>query len=70
MQEDEEQADEDADALGEVVMAIDMSKNGTLGCAYYVAQDEKCYMVGLSLVDYADSLVQALRHGRYAACWC
>jgi len=38
----EEQADKDADALGEVVMAIEMSKKGTLGCAYYVAQDEKC----------------------------
>lgn len=37
----EEQADEDADALGEVVMAVEMSKRGTLGCAYYVAQDEK-----------------------------
>jgi len=38
---EEEQADEDADALGEVVMAIELSKKGTLGCSYYIAQDEK-----------------------------
>lgn len=38
---EEEQADEDADALGEVVMAVELSKKGTLGCSYYIAQDEK-----------------------------
>lgn len=38
---EEEQADDDADALGEVVMAVEVGRRGTLGCAYYVAQDEK-----------------------------
>jgi len=38
---EEEQADEDADALGEVVMAVELSKKGTLGCSYYIAQEEK-----------------------------
>jgi len=68
LQEQEEQADEDADALGEVVMAVDMSKNGTLGCAYYVAQDEKYETTSFHLVDHAESPLQALLHGRHAAC--
>jgi len=50
MQEEEDaedQAAEDADALGEVVMAVEMGKKGTLGCAYYVAREEKYGTIGV-----------------------
>jgi DNA mismatch repair protein MSH5 len=48
---------EDADAMNEVIMAIDMKDRGTLGCAYYIAREEKlCLMedikmAGLDIVD-------------------
>lgn len=35
----------DADALGEVIMAIDLSKAGHLGCAYYIAAEEKLFLL-------------------------
>lgn len=48
---------ENADAMNEVIMAVDMRERGTVGCAYYVARDEKlCLMedikmAGLEVVD-------------------
>jgi DNA mismatch repair protein MSH5 len=48
---------ENADSLNEIIMAIDMKERGTLGCAYYVAREEKlCLMedikmAGLDIVD-------------------
>ena len=51
------QAREDSDAMNEVIMAIDMKDHGTVGCAYYVAREEKlCLMedmkmAGLDIVD-------------------
>ncbi|KAI1336455.1 muts domain V-domain-containing protein [Xylariaceae sp. FL0016] len=52
---------EDADALNEIIMAIDMKDGGTkgfrLGCAYYVALDESLYlledvpMAGVELIE-------------------
>lgn len=33
------------DTLGEIVMAVDMTTRGTVGCAYYVAADEKLYFM-------------------------
>jgi DNA mismatch repair protein MSH5 len=39
------EADEDADALNEVVLAVDLRERGTVGCAYYVARDEKLYFM-------------------------
>lgn len=46
-----------SDAMNEIIMAIDMRERGTIGCAYYVARDEKlCLMedikmAGLDIVD-------------------
>lgn len=34
-----------ADALNEVIMAIDMNNSGNLGCAYYVAMDEALFLL-------------------------
>jgi DNA mismatch repair protein MSH5 len=33
------------DELEEVIMAIDIRDSGTVGCSYYVAQDEKIYLL-------------------------
>jgi DNA mismatch repair protein MSH5 len=38
--------DEDADALNEIIMAVDVrGSNGTIGCAYYVAREEVLYIM-------------------------
>lgn len=37
--------DLDADALNEVVMAVDIRDLNTVGCAYYVAREEKLYFM-------------------------
>jgi DNA mismatch repair protein MSH5 len=60
-EESEAEADiqrrEDADSLNEIIMAIDMKERGTLGCAYYIAREEKLYMMedikmaGLDIID-------------------
>lgn len=50
-------SNEDADALREIIMAVDMKENGNLGCAYYVAIDETLFLLedvamsGLELVE-------------------
>jgi DNA mismatch repair protein MSH5 len=36
---------DDSDALNEVVLAVDLRERGTVGCAYYVARDEKLYFM-------------------------
>ncbi|KAL8681092.1 MAG: hypothetical protein Q9186_002744 [Xanthomendoza sp. 1 TL-2023] len=36
---------EEDDSLNEVVMAIDLRERGTVGCAYYIAREEKLYMM-------------------------
>lgn len=36
---------ENADALHEVIMCVDMRDRGTVGCAYYVARDEKLFLM-------------------------
>lgn len=33
------------DSLDQVIMAIDMRDKGTVGCCYYVAREEKLYMM-------------------------
>ncbi|KAK2799306.1 MutS protein msh5 [Onygenales sp. PD_10] len=40
----QEQEDENED-LCQVIMAIDMKERGTVGCCYYVAQEEKLYIL-------------------------
>ncbi|EMD01095.1 hypothetical protein BAUCODRAFT_62522 [Baudoinia panamericana UAMH 10762] len=37
--------DFDTETLDEVVMAVDLSERGTVGCAYYVARQEKLYFM-------------------------
>jgi len=55
--EEDIQRREDADSLNEVIMAVNMKERGTLGCAYYVAREEKlCLMedikmAGLDIVE-------------------
>lgn len=48
---------EEDDALNEVVMAVDLRDRGTVGCCYYVAREEKLYLMedvkhgGLDVID-------------------
>lgn len=35
--------DEADDTLNEIIMAVDMTPRGTVGCCYYVARDESLY---------------------------
>lgn len=55
--EGELRAREDADAMNETVLAIDMKDRKTLGCAYYIAGQEKLYIIndiktaGIELID-------------------
>ncbi|KAJ0121776.1 hypothetical protein J7T55_008943 [Diaporthe amygdali] len=50
-------SDDDPDGMNEVIMAIDMKDNGTVGCAYYVAIDEALFLqediplAGMELVE-------------------
>ena len=36
---------EDDDALNEIIMAVDVKNKGTVGCSYYVARQEKLYIM-------------------------
>jgi DNA mismatch repair protein MSH5 len=38
-------AEENDDTFIEVIMAVDMTPRGTVGCCYYVARDEKLYFM-------------------------
>ncbi len=57
----------DEDTLSEVIMAVNMLTNGTVGCAYYVARDEKLYfmedvrMGGADVVDACKYAALALQ---------
>ena len=48
---------EENDSLDEVIMAVDLRDRGTVGCCYYVAREEKLYLMedvkhgGLEVVD-------------------
>ncbi|KAH6615072.1 muts domain V-domain-containing protein [Boeremia exigua] len=33
------------DTLGEIIMAVDMTPRGTIGCCYYIAQEERLYFM-------------------------
>lgn len=49
--------DSEPDVVNEIIMAIDMKENGTIGCAYYVALDEALFLLqdiplaGIELVE-------------------
>lgn len=36
---------EDTDSLNEVIMCVDMRDQGTVGCCYYVARDQRMYVM-------------------------
>lgn len=40
-----EDLEADLDVQAEVVMAVNLAERGTVGCAYYVARDEKLYFM-------------------------
>lgn len=48
---------EDADSLNEVIMCVDMRDRGTVGCCYYVARDQKLFVMpdvtcgGIEVID-------------------
>jgi DNA mismatch repair protein MSH5 len=48
---------EDTDAMNEIIMAVDMKERSTVGCAYYVAREQKLCLVedikmaGLETID-------------------
>ncbi|KAK6958086.1 hypothetical protein Daesc_000879 [Daldinia eschscholtzii] len=53
-------SDEDADALREIILAIDMKENGSLGCAYYIAIDETLFLledIAMSGMDLVETLL-------------
>ncbi len=55
----ETQRREDADAMNEIIMAVDLRDRGTIGCAYYVAREEKlCLMEDIKMggLDIIDTL--------------
>jgi hypothetical protein len=55
----ETQRREDADAMNEIIMAVDLRDRGTIGCAYYVAREEKlCLMEDIKIggLDIIDTL--------------
>jgi DNA mismatch repair protein MSH5 len=35
--------EDDDDSLNEVVLAVDLRERGTVGCAYYLAREEKIF---------------------------
>ena len=43
--DDEIMEREDNDSLYEVVMAVDLKDRGTVGCCYYIAREEKLYLM-------------------------
>ncbi|KAI4192199.1 MAG: hypothetical protein LQ346_004422 [Caloplaca aetnensis] len=51
---------EEDDLMNEVVMAVDLRNGGTVGCAYYVAREQKLYMTedvgfgGIEVIDIYD----------------
>ncbi|KAH7095817.1 muts domain V-domain-containing protein [Paraphoma chrysanthemicola] len=56
-----EQSDLEAneDTLNEVIMAVDLTPKGTVGCCYYVARDEKVFFmedIAMGDVDVVDTL--------------
>lgn len=46
--------------MDEIIMAIDMRENGTVGCAYYVAIDEALFLqedIAMAGVEFAETLL-------------
>jgi DNA mismatch repair protein MSH5 len=44
---------EDTDAMNEVIMAVDIRERSTVGCAYYIAREEKlCLMEDIKMAGW------------------
>jgi DNA mismatch repair protein MSH5 len=57
--ENDIQIRENMDSMNEVIMAVNMKDRGSIGCAYYVAREEKlCLMADISMggLDIIDTL--------------
>lgn len=58
---------EDADYLNEVIMAIDLRDRDTVGCCYYVAMEEKLYLMedvkhgGLDVVQACETTILGIQ---------
>ncbi|KAI4125623.1 MAG: hypothetical protein LQ338_004150 [Usnochroma carphineum] len=56
---------EEDDSMNEVIMAVDLRGRGTVGCAYYVAREEKLYMMedirfgGIEVIETSNELEPA-----------
>jgi DNA mismatch repair protein MSH5 len=51
---------EDLDALNEIIMAVEMKERGSIGCAYYIAREEKlCLMEDIKMAGF--EIVDALK---------
>lgn len=51
---------DDSEARDEIIMAIDMRDNGTVGCAYYVAIDEVLFLqedIPMAGIEFVEILV-------------
>lgn len=60
--QDDLDPDLDLDVLQEVIMAVDVTDRGSVGCAYYVAREEKLYMMEDIQLGGAD-MVDSRTHG-------
>lgn len=58
-----EDADGNDDTLNEVIMAVDLTPQGTVGCCYYIAREEQLYFMediqcgGVDVVDARECFV-------------
>ncbi len=63
---------EDADSLNEVIMCVDMRDRGTVGCCYYVARDQKLYImadvtyVGVEVIETCELSHSSLQRSHVA----
>lgn len=53
------------DTLSEVIMVVDVTPRGTVGCCYYVAREEKLYFmedIQIGNVDIVDNCEYTFNH--------
>ncbi|KAK8126143.1 p-loop containing nucleoside triphosphate hydrolase [Apiospora kogelbergensis] len=59
-QADDHLSVDNADALNEVILALDMKQNGNLGCAYYIASEEALFLmedVSMATVEIVETVL-------------
>lgn len=60
--------DETEDDLCQVVMAVDVKERGTVGCCYYVAEEEKFYVLE-DIVSGGLEVIETCMHLVTSTCW-